>query len=373
MLGVSFKKLVEDTLSRCDIQINGKRPWDIQVQDERLYKDIVLRGTLGLGESYMKGWFDCQQLDQFTFHLLRNTFNDNWHPTFGGYARAAAAFLFNKQSKNYAFEVGKKHYDIGNDLFECMLDKRMAYSCGYWKNAKDLDSAQEAKLDLICRKLHLKKGQKILDIGCGWGSFTKYAAERFGVYVVGITVSEKQLELAKVRCKGLPVELRLQDYRDVNEQFDHVVSVGQFEHVGYKNYRVYMEVVERCLKDGGLFLLHTIANNVSVKTGEPWLEKYIFPNGMLPSASQITAASEKLFLIEDWHNFGAYYDPTLMAWNSNFEKHWNVLKAAYSEEFYRMWRYYLLTCAGVSRARYFQLWQIVFSKKGLLSGYESVR
>jgi len=254
-----------------------------------------------------------------------------------------------------------------------MLDKRMVYTCGYWKNAKTLDQAQEAKLDLVCRKLNLKPGQKILDIGCGWGSFAKYAAEKYKVKVVGITISKEQIELARKICKGLPIEIRLQDYREINEKFDHIVSLGMFEHVGYKNYREYMKVVHRCLKDGGLFLLHTIANNKTVYYCNPWFDKYIFPNGMLPSIQQMGKASEELLVMEDWQNFGADYDKTLLAWFKNFDKHWDKFKDKYPKNFYRMWKFYLLSCAGGFRAREIQLWQIVFSKEGVSGRYDAPR
>jgi cyclopropane-fatty-acyl-phospholipid synthase len=250
-----------------------------------------------------------------------------------------------------------------------MLDKRMVYTCGYWKDAKTLDEAQEAKLDLTCKKLNLKPGMKVLDIGCGWGSFAKYAAEKYKVKVVGITVSKEQAVLAKALCKGLPIEIRLQDYRDLNEKFDRIVSLGMFEHVGYKNYKTYMKVVHRCLKDDGLFLLHTIGGNKSVKSTDPWIDKYIFPNSMLPSIKQMGDAIEDYFVMEDWHNFSADYDKTLMAWYNNFENSWNKLKDDYDERFHRMWRYYLLACAGTFRARKSQLWQIVLSKDGIKEGY----
>jgi len=238
---------------------------------------------------------------------------------------------------------------------------------------KNLDEAQEAKLDLVCRKLKLKRGQKVLDIGCGWGSFARFAAEKYKVKVVGITISKEQVDLGRGLCKGLPVEIRLQDYREVDEKFDHVVSLGMFEHVGYKNYRAYMNVVNRCLKDDGMFLLHTIGGNTSVKSFDPWIGKYIFPNSMLPSIKQIAQAAEGLFVMEDWHNFGADYDKTLMAWWRNFEKAWPSLKRKYDDRFYRMWRFYLLACAGTFRARKNQLWQVVFSKRGILGGYDAVR
>jgi cyclopropane-fatty-acyl-phospholipid synthase len=269
--------------------------------------------------------------------------------------------------------VGEEHYDMGNELYKAMLDKRLTYTCGYWKNAKNLDEAQEAKLDLVCRKLNLKPGQRILDIGCGWGSFMKFAAEKYGVSCVGVTVSKEQIALGKELCKGLPVEFRLEDYRDVNEQFDHVVSLGMFEHVGYKNYDEFMQVAHRCLKDGGLFLLHTFGNPVSEKAPDPWFHKYIFPNGMAPSIAQIGTAIEGKFIMEDWHNFGFDYSLTLKAWYDNFEAAWPSLKHLYNDRFYRMWRYYLLSLSGNFGARGFQLWQIVLSKEGVKGGYTSVR
>jgi cyclopropane-fatty-acyl-phospholipid synthase len=254
-----------------------------------------------------------------------------------------------------------------------MLDKRLVYSCGYWRNARTLNQAQESKLDLICRKIGLKRGMKVLDIGCGWGSFVKYAAEKYGASVVGITVSREQVALARDSCKGLPVQIRLQDYRDLDETFDHVVSVGMFEHVGYKNYQAFMKCVHKCLKDDGLFLLHTIGNNTSVKAPEPWTHKYIFPNGLLPSIKQIGAAIEGLFIMEDWHNFSADYDKTLMAWHRNFMKSWDKIKSNYDERFYRMWRYFLLSNAGAFRARKNQLWQVILSKRGVEGGHISIR
>ena len=231
------------------------------------------------------------------------------------------------------------------------------------KIASNLDEAQEAKLNLICQKLYLRPGMKILDIGCGWGSFAKYAAEKYQAEVVGITISQKQLELAKIRCEGLPITLRFQDYRDVNERFDRIVSVGQMEHVGYKNYNTYMQMVHRCLKNEGIFLLHTIGSNKTVKSTDPWIEKYIFPNGQIPSAEQLTKAANGFFILEDWQNFGADYDKTLLAWHQNFVQNWEALKAQYDERFYRMWTYYLLACAGAFRARLLQLWQIVFVER----------
>jgi cyclopropane-fatty-acyl-phospholipid synthase len=252
-----------------------------------------------------------------------------------------------------------------------MLDQRMVYTCAYYEEAQDLDEAQEAKLEMVCRKLGLQPGQRILDIGCGWGSFAKYAAENHGVSVVGITISQEQVELSRRLCSGLPVEIRLQDYRDLDERFDHVVSLGMFEHVGFKNYKTYMETVSRSLSDNGIFLLQTIGSNISVRTTDPWIGKYIFPNSMLPSIKQISKAMEGLFVMEDWHNFGVHYDKTLIAWFQNFDSNWNSLKRNYTDRFYRMWKYYLLSSAGAFRSRKIQLWQVALSKNGLADGFNA--
>ncbi|KKW48006.1 MAG: Cyclopropane-fatty-acyl-phospholipid synthase [Parcubacteria group bacterium GW2011_GWA1_59_11] len=370
------RKWVEGLLGLADVRVNGDRPWDLQVKDERVFGRVLRQGTLGLGEAYMDGWWDAPKLDEF-FHKviaadLKRKVGLSW-PLVKTVIRAA---FLNLQSYRRAFEIGERHYDNGNDLYQAMLDKRMTYTCGYWSGkpkAGTLDEAQEAKLDLVCRKLGLKAGEHVLDIGCGWGSFAKFAAERYGARVTGITVSREQAELGRETCKGLPVELRLEDYREVRGEFDHVVSLGMFEHVGKKNYRAFMKIVDRCLAEGGLFLLHTIGSKRSVNSTDPWIGKYIFPNGMLPSMKQIAKAAEGLFVMEDWHNFGADYDPTLMAWFRNFEKAWPSLRGKYGERFHRMWKYYLLSCAGAFRARHIQLWQMVFSKKGVSGGYVPVR
>lgn len=367
------KNEIQRILQYSGVTINGKNSWDIQIKDERFYNRLFSEGSLGLGESYMEGWWDCGQIDEMINRILSYEIEEKINPNWTMIWNWLKVRFFNMQSKQRAFIVGKKHYDLNNNLFQKMLDKRMTYSCGYWKTATNLDDAQEAKLELICQKIYLKPGMRVLDIGCGWGSFAKYAAEKYDAQVVGITVSKNQLELGQEMCKGLPVEFRLQDYRDMNESFDRIVSVGQIEHVGYKNYKIYMQIVNKCLKNDGLFLLHTIGSNRTVLTGDVWMQKYIFPNGMLPSINQLAEASEELFIVEDLHNFGPYYDPTLMAWYHNFESHWDEIKGDFDMEFYRMWKYYLLSCAGLFRSRASQLWQIVFSKNGQFGDYQSIR
>ncbi len=366
-----LKEKAEKILALADIKINGDRPWDIRVHDERFYARVFSQGSLGFGESYMDGWWECEHIDQLIERVYRARLVEQVQPfRFIGYY--LTSIILNRQDGARAYHIGEAHYDAGNDLYHRMLGSTMAYTCGYWKNASTLDEAQDAKLDLTCKKIGLKHGDHVLDIGCGWGSFAKFAAERYGARVTGITVSHEQVKLGMERCKGLPVELRYQDYRDVQEQFDHVVSLGMFEHVGPKNYRAYFEVAKRCLRPGGLFLLHTIGGLKSTNHTDPWIEKYIFPNSVLPSAIQIARAVEGLFVTEDWHNFGAHYDKTLMAWADNCERAWPDL-SAYDERFRRMWRFYLRACAGMFRARYTQLWQIVFSARGVNGGYTSIR
>jgi cyclopropane-fatty-acyl-phospholipid synthase len=369
-----FKKIAEEILELAGVKINGNNPWDIGIQNDEFYRRAITEGELGIGESYMDGWWDAEKVDQFIYKILIAQLDEKIRLKFSILFRLFTIRLFNLQSKRRAFIIGEKHYDLGNELFQNMLDKRMNYSCAYWKNADSLDKAQEDKLELICHKIYLEPGMRVLDIGCGWGAFGKYAAEKYNVEVVGITVSKNQVELGRKLCEGLPVEFRLIDYRDVNEKFDRIVSVGMIEHVGYKNYKTFFEVANKCLKDDGLFLLHTIGNIKSEKAIDPWTNKYIFPNGLLPSVAQLGKAIEKFFVMEDWHNFGADYDKTLIAWYDNFNKNWDKIKNKYSERFFRMWKYFLLSAAGSFRSRRRdQLWQIVLSKNGILGGYQSIR
>ncbi|HKK47225.1 MAG TPA: cyclopropane fatty acyl phospholipid synthase [Balneolaceae bacterium] len=362
-----LKKTIQDLLYAADVKINGDRPWDIQVHNDGLYSRVLKQGSLGLGEAYMDRWWDAEKLDKFFNHILKANLEEKFSLSWPMVWTFFKSWVQNPQSEEKSFEVGEHHYDTGNDLFEAMLDKRMVYTCGYWiDGAETLDEAQENKLDMVCQKLQLESGQRVLDIGCGWGSFAKYAAEKYDVEVVGVTVSKEQQQLALERCEGLPVEIRLQDYRRLDEHFDAIVSLGMFEHVGVKNYRTYMKVASRCLKDDGLFVLHTIGGNESVRNTDPWIEKYIFPNSMIPSVRQIGLAIEDLFVMEEWDNFGPHYDRTLMIWYDNFKQHWNQLKEHYSDRFYRMWEYYLMCSAGSFRSRKNNQWQIVLSKDGVM-------
>ncbi len=359
-------------LALADVRVGGDRPFDPQIHDDRTYARAFAHGSLGFGEAYMEGWWDVQDLAGMLTRLMLAHLDEKLH-TLDAVASHLRARWLNRQRGRRAWEIGKRHYDTGNELFAAMLGKRMVYSCGYWARADNLDDAQEAKLDLVCRKLQLKPGMHVLDIGCGWGEALKFAAQRYGITGVGITVSEEQAAWATTLCQGLPIEIRLQDYRDVEETFDAVFSIGMFEHVGARNYRTYFETVRRLLRPNGLSVLHSIGNNEAPSQPDPWVEKYIFPNSMIPAASQVATALEGLFVVEDWHNFGADYDRTLCAWRERFDAAWDQLRDRFDERFRRMWHFYLASSAAVFRARRDQLWQITLSPRGVPGGYRVPR
>ncbi|WP_132999492.1 cyclopropane fatty acyl phospholipid synthase [Luteimonas arsenica] len=364
---------IHGLLAEADVRVGGDRPWDMQVHDRRLPARLLAGGSLALGDAYMDGWWDTDSLDGLLARLLAARI-DRRAPGLADVRDVLAARLLNLQFGRRAFAVGERHYDLGNDLYQAMLGRRLVYSCGYWhdrdgRRAESLDEAQEAKLDLVCRKLGLRPGMRVLDIGCGWGEALKFAAERHGIHGVGVTVSREQQAFATGLCEGLPLEFRLQDYRGLRgERFDRVLSIGMFEHVGVRNYGGYFELVRSLLPPDGLFLLHSIGANVSRRRTDPWIARHIFPNSMLPSVAQIAAASEGLFVVEDWHNFGADYDLTLQAWRDNIEAAWDTLPARYDERFRRMWRYYLAGSMAAFRTRRIQLWQILLSPGGVPGG-----
>lgn len=355
---------------------NGDRPWDIRVHDPDVYRRILRQGSLGFGEAYMDGLWDSERLDETMTRLIGICAGER----LSGIAalRATLARLedlvLNRQSRRRAFEVGERHYDIGNDVYRAMLDTSMSYSCGYWRDAQTLEEAQRAKLDLICRKLELRPGERLLDIGCGWGGLAEHAARHFGVEVQGITISREQLAPARERCRGLPVEIQLMDYRELDGCFDKIVSVGMFEHVGLKNYRTFFQTAVGVLADEGLILLHTIGSRVSMRGTDPWVHRYIFPNGALPSVRQLGDSIEPWLVLEDWHCFGPDYDRTLQAWWQRFDAAWPDLQGGqYDQRFYRMWKYYLHLFMGYFRSRRGQLWQLVLSKPSRRALYRALR
>lgn len=351
-------------LSEAGVEINGRSPWDIQVHDERFGSRVMRELNLGLGESYMDGWWDCERLDELFVRLLTSGIEKRIRGSPRYLLRLLPAVLFNLQSRARARLIARRHYDLGNDLFLSFLGPTVQYSCACFEGTDDLDEAQRKKLGMICEKLELGPGQHLLDIGCGFGGLARFAAAEYGCEVTAVNISREQMLHAREICAGLPVRVLDQDYRAIEGRFDKIVSVGMFEHVGRRNYRTFMRVAHRCLARDGVFLLHTIGGNVSRFNCDPWIAKHIFPVGMLPSAALIGKAAEGLFVIEDWHNIGPHYDKTLMAWNRNFQAAWPGLAARYGGRFKRMWEYYLLTCAGAFRARRIQTWQLVMTRDG---------
>ncbi len=355
--------LMGEALARAGITVGGDAPWDVRINDPRVYQRVLRDGTLGVGESFTDGWWDCDAIDQMIDRVVRAGVQDmltgNW--VLG--LHLVRARLFNRQAAR-AFEVGERHYDVGNDLYEAMLGRRMVYTCAYWKNADTLDAAQEAKLDLVCRKIGLRAGARVLDLGCGWAGFASFAAENYGANVVGYTVSREQVAWAKQHYPKLPIDIRLDDYRSATGRFDAVVSIGLMEHVGPKNHRDYMKQAVRCLVPGGIAFIHTIGGSNARTQIDPWFEKYIFPNAAIPSLGQLTTAMEDILVPEDVQNIGPHYDRTLMAWWQNFDAAWPRLRERYGDRFYRSWKFYLLVSAAYFRTRQHNLYQVVATPAG---------
>jgi len=358
----SARHTITTLLRTADIQVNGTRPWDLKVHNTDFYSRVLAEGSLGFGESYIDGWWSSDRPDELITRILQTDIGKE----VGKLTLAKhilKAKILNQQTKKRSKAVAIQHYDLDNELYQLMLDKNMQYTCGYYQHAKTLHKAQKNKLDLVCKKLGLKKGMTVLELGSGFGGLAHWMAKKYGCKVTAYNISKEQVAYGTKWCKGLDVTFKLEDYRNATGQFDRVVSIGMLEHVGVKNYEEFMHVANRCLAEDGLALFHTIGSNLSVSTIDPWIEKYIFPNAMLPSIKQLAEAMEDTFVVEDWHNFGPDYDRTLMAWHKNFVKSWPKLSHKYDEQFYRMWEFYLLSCAAVFRARKSQLWQIVVSKK----------
>lgn len=373
------KTLITKFLTSAGVSLNGSSAFDIRIHDKRFYRNLYTQPSLKIGESYMAGYWNCDQLDELFFRITQNDLDTKIYKKWMIGMRSVLNHAVNFQSRILSKQVAELHYNLGNDFYRHMLGESMAYTCAYWKNAETLDQAQFNKFDLICRKINLKPGERVLDLGCGWGSLAKFMAEKYGCEVVAVNISTEQVKYAQESCRDLPVKFYLSDYRDdhiynpENRPFDKVVSVGLCEHVGFKNYKKFIETARRNLKEDGLFLLHTIGKNFSSNFVDPWINKYVFPNGVLPSVKLLSEAMENIFVVEDLHNFGPDYDKTLMAWHKNFNENWPLYKDQYGETFFRMWNYYLLSCAGVFRARGMQLWQMVLSPRGVAGGYETVR
>jgi cyclopropane-fatty-acyl-phospholipid synthase len=356
-------EIVRDALAGAGITVGGDAPWDVRINDPRVYQRILRQGSLGVGESFTDGWWDCDALDQMIDKVVRGRVQSVLGKSWELGLQLVKARVFNRQAER-AFEVGERHYDVGNDLYEAMLGRRMVYTCAYWQGADTLDAAQEAKLDLVCRKIGLRSGARVLDLGCGWAGFASFAAEHYGATVVGYTVSRAQVAWAKEHYAHLPIDIRHDDYRNATGQYDAVVSIGLMEHVGPKNHRAYMQQAVRCLAPGGLAFIHTIGGTHAQTQIDPWFEKYIFPNAAIPSLGQLTSAMEGVLVPEDVQNIGPHYDQTLMAWWRNFNDAWPRLRDKYGDRFYRSWKYYLLISAAYFRTRRHNLYQVVATPIG---------
>ena len=326
----------------------------------------MLRSTsLALGEAYMRGDIELDRdlyevLDLFMGQMDR--FKSNH--------RALHSLMYTSKSRGNQKKEVTSHYDIGNDFYRLWLDETMSYSCGYFKRTEDsLFEAQVQKADHILEKLYLEKGMSLLDIGCGWGFLLKRAVQHYGVKGVGITLSEEQYRQVseEIRDQHLEdrLEVRLMDYRELEKsgmQFDRVVSVGMLEHVGRGNYERFLDNVDAVLKPEGLFLLHYISA-LQEFPGDPWIKKYIFPGGMVPSLREIIGlTAEYRFYTLDVESLRRHYTRTLLCWRENFLKQRDVIARRYGEEFTRMWELYLASCAATFDNGVIDLHQILMSK-----------
>jgi cyclopropane-fatty-acyl-phospholipid synthase len=369
---MSSKDVATQILQAAGIPLNGAEPWSIHVHNEKLWDRVLSQRQLGFAESYMDGWWDCKQLDVALTKLLSINVLDLMKPSPSLAFHALRSNIRNNQTKRRAAANAKHHYNIGNDLYSRMLDSEMVYSCAYWAKAQTLGEAQAAKFDLICRKLELQPGMRLLDIGSGWGGFLRYAVKNYGVVGTGISPADNQISLAREKSAGLDITFIQQDYRDLTGQFDRIVSVGMMEHVGPKNYKVFFSKCDELLTSDGRMLHHTISSNLTKQTTDPFFDRYIFPGGVLPSLAQISRAVENTFVIEDVHNFGPDYDRTLIEWYKNISAKWEEIPE-YDLRFRRMWDYYLLSSAAGFRAGNLQLLQCVFQRVGERRTYVTAR
>lgn len=345
---------------------------------------LARQGIDILGEAYMDGRWSTPRLDETMATLFSG-------PTLSGtelllshriarHARLLRYFLSarlaNLQAGARSLQVAHRHYDLGNDLFEAMLDRSMTYTSGVWRGARNLEEAQRAKLELLCQKLQLKPGMTVLDIGCGWGNFAEYAAREHGVSVTGVTISREQAGYARKRCAELSVTILEQDYKTLSPSttgtFDRVVSIEMIEAVGRKNLDTFFNIVHQSLKSEGIFALQAISAETVTRYSSArlnefllWILRYIFPNGYLPTLPELVTPARSSFVLEHLDNLGNSYEKTLLAWEQNISAQWSNLSDRYDERFQRMWRFYLLTCAALFRIRMTNVYQIVYRKSSL--------
>ncbi len=373
---LSPRALVTRLFNHAGIDIGGNAPWDIRVNNPRFYRR-VLQGSVGLGESYTDGDWDTPQLDSMIQRLLRTGAPSTAVAGAGRILQNLRSRIANMQTRRGSRAMAEQHYDLDHRLYTHFLGPHNQYTCCFFDGTDELRVAEECKLEMLCEKLELGPGDRVLDVGCGWGGFVRYAASTRGCTAVGISLSAEQIAYARKYAAGFDVEIVRCDYRDLPDRFpaasfDKILVCGMLEHVGYKNYRRLMKIIHELLSENGLFLLHTIGNKDVTTIVDPWIEKYIFRNSMIPAMSQIADAVRGLFVIQAWENYGYYYSKTLRAWYENFNRNWPRImeietRQRFDERFRRMWNYYLLSCKAAFDVEELHLWQIVTSKYGARS------
>jgi cyclopropane-fatty-acyl-phospholipid synthase len=356
------------------LQTNGEKT--IIIHNKSMFDKIAYNGALGFAESYMDGDWDTDNMELILYTLmLKEVEIENQiksQPMQAMYSFFSSIFSTSTNTSLNTIESSKDnishHYDIGNDLYKIMLDKRMQYTCAYFhKENMSLEEAQLAKMELIAKKLDLKSGMSVVDIGCGFGGMAYHLASKYGVRVTGVTLSAEQQTFANNNFGHPNVKIILKDYRHLdstdgdNGMFDRVYSIGMFEHVGRKNYSEYYDKCYSILKPNGIMLLHTIGRTYSDKfVPNPFVEKYIFPGGELPRLKDLTGKFIDKWHLEDMQNLGLSYAKTLRCWRNNIGN-WKDLDR-YSNRFRKMWNFYLLSFPVRFEARDICLWQLVYTK-----------
>ena len=360
-------------MSARGIQVNGPNDWDLQVHDDSWIREIELKGTLAIGDAYVSGLWDCKALDELVCRLFSNMKREMLFPSLQMLTVNLWNRLSNPQAGTRAKKVIDAHYEKYIDVIKYFIGPSLCYSCAWWEHSDNLADAQKAKMDLVCRKLQLAKSDRVLDIGCGYGALANHAAEYYGCHVTGITLSPRQAELATARFPSPLIEFRAMDWQSDEfmqlGEFDKIMSVGMFEHVGRKNYTIFFKRCSHLLRSHGLFLLHTIGRSVKASI-DLWVDRYIFPGGSLPKLGDLDEVEAQNLILEDLQNIGAHYDMTLCAWQANLDHGQATGELDLDEKDLRFWRYYLLSFAGAFRVRKrLQVWQLLLAKSGVIGGY----
>ncbi len=343
----------------------GEPTFTVTLHKELSLSDLMTSTSLALGEAYMDGTLEIegdlyQALDHFMGQMEKFSKDEG----------ALKKLIFTSTAKKNQQKEVQSHYDIGNDFYKLWLDETLSYSCGYFRREEDtLHQAQVNKVDYILKKLHLEKGMTLLDIGCGWGFLLIEAAKQYGVRGTGITLSQEQYKefQSRIEAEGLQdlLTVELMDYRDLpksGKKFQRVVSVGMVEHVGRDNYKLFLDCVNEVMEPGGLFLLHFISGLLE-HPGDPWIKKYIFPGGVVPSLREmVSLAAEDQFHILDVENLRLHYTRTLLCWLENFRANLDQVRETFDERFIRMWELYLASCAATFHNGVIDLHQILMTK-----------